>query len=198
MKIEDGKLVTNAGSLTVSQKLPEVLEPSTLRAYQVPREYREDQIFVSVTAPGQPEEIPACSPADVELIGQLQLEPSPEALLQAAKQRKRDEVSAACQAAVIVLAKDYPEVEILSWPQQITEAMAISAGATEETPLLDAIAAARELEISELARRVLQKMQAYAAASGALIGQRQRAEDLVDAAQDLEQVEAVQFEQLDQ
>lgn len=198
MKIEDGKLVVNVGILTVFQPLPKVLEPSTLRAYQVPREYREDQIFVSVTAPGQPEEIPACSPADVELIGQLQLEPSPEALLQAAKQRKRDEVSAACQAAAIVLAADYPEAEILSWPQQITEAMAISAGATEESPLLDAIAAARELEISELARRVLQKMQAYAAASGALIGQRQRAEDLVDAAQDLEQVEAVQFEQLGQ
>lgn len=194
MEIKDGRLIVKSGVLTISQKVPEVAVTSKLRAYLVPTDYRESGLFISVAALGEPEQVPACHHAGVRFVGELVLEPSPAARLKAAKQRKRDEVSSACQAAVAVLAQDYPEAEILSWPQQVAEAVSVTADANAEAPLLSAISLARGLDVSELANRVLQKMQAYAVASGALIGQRQRAEDLIDAAQDLEQVDAVCFE----
>ena len=46
----------------------------------------------------------------------------------------------------------------------------------------------RSLPLAELASRVLGKMNAYAAASGALIGRRQAAEDLIDLASSAEDV----------
>ena len=54
-----------------------------------------------------------------------------------------------------------------------------------------AIAEARSLPVVELASRVLGKMNAYAAASGALIGRRQAAEDLIDVAATPEDVAGI-------
>ena len=60
-----------------------------------------------------------------------------------------------------------------------------------QEPLLTAIATARGLPVAELASRVLGKMNAYAAASGALIGRRQAAEDLIDVAATPEDVAGI-------
>ncbi len=57
--------------------------------------------------------------------------------------------------------------------------------------MLTAIADARSLPVVELASRVLGKMNAYATASGSLIGRRQAAEDLIDLAATPEDVASI-------
>ncbi|AJZ75006.1 hypothetical protein SG18_26665 [Pandoraea apista] len=114
-------------------------------------------------------------------------------MLNAAKAAKLTEINAECQKAVAALAKDYPDSEVQSWPQQVKEATALSADPQADAPLLTAIATARGLPVAELASRVLDKMNAYAAASGVLIGQRQAAEYLITAAEDLEALSAISW-----
>ncbi|WP_052765589.1 hypothetical protein [Pandoraea apista] len=193
MQIQDGNLVVEVEGSTMTVPLPEVATAAKVKAYLVPEAYRPGRLFVSVTLPGQPEEVPACGQDLVELLGEDTLEASDAAILNAAKAAKLTEINAECQKAVAALAKDYPDSEVQSWPQQVKEATALSADPQADAPLLTAIATARGLPVAELASRVLDKMNAYAAASGVLIGQRQAAEYLITAAEDLEALSAISW-----
>jgi len=194
MQIQNGNLVVEVEDATMTVPLPEVAATARVKAYLVPEAYRPGRLFVSVTEPGQPEEIPACDQSLIELLGEATLEPSDSAMLEAARAAKRIEINAACDAAVARLATSYPEREIQSWPQQVKEADALAGDADAPAPLLAAIAATRGLPVSELAERVLSKMAAYAHASGALIGLRQALEDALEAAETVEAVTAITFE----
>lgn len=99
--------------------------------------------------------------------------------------------NAACDAAISTLAASYPEREVQSWPQQINEAEAMLADPAASTPLLDALAQHRGIDRLQLAARVRDKAVLFAAASGAIIGARQRIEDLLDNAQTLADVQSV-------
>lgn len=193
MQIQDGNLVVEVEGSTMTVPLPEVATAAKVKAYLVPEAYRPGRLFVSVTLPGQPEEVPACGQDLVELLGEDTLEASDAAILNAAKAAKLTEINAECQKAVAALAKDYPDSEVQSWTQQVKESTALSADPQADAPLLTAIATARGLPVAELASRVLDKMNAYAAASGVLIGQRQAAEDLITAAEDLEALSAISW-----
>ena len=193
MQIQDGNLVVEVEGSTMTVPLPEVATAAKVKAYLVPEAYRPGRLFVSVTLPGQPEEVPACGQDLVELLGEDTLEASDAAILNAAKAAKLTEINAECQKAAAALAKDYPDSEVQSWPQQVKEAMALSADPQADAPLLTAIATARGLPVAELASRVLDKTNAYASASGVLIGQRQAAEDLITAAEDLEALSAISW-----
>lgn len=92
-----------------------------------------------------------------------------------------DLINAACESAIAAIRAGYPEGEVLSWPKQEAEARAFVADANAPTPLLDALATARELNKAELAARVIAKADAFAALSGQLIGRRQRLIDQLDA-----------------
>lgn len=191
MQIQDGNLVVEVEGSTMTVPLPEVATAAKVKAYLVPEAYRPGRLFVSVTVPGQPEDVPACSQDLVELLGEDILEASDAAILNAAKAAKLTEINAECQKAVAALAADYPDSEVQSWPQQVKEATALSADPQADAPLLTAIATARGLPVAELASRVLGKMNAYAGASGALIGRRQAAEDLIDVAATPEDVAGI-------
>ncbi len=191
MQIENGKLMVEVEGSTMTVPLPEVATAAKVKAYLVPEAYRPGRLFVSVTVPGQPEEVPACGQGLVELLGEGVLEASDAAILRAAKAAKLTEINAECQKAVAVLAKDYPDSEVQSWPQQVKEATALAADQAADAPLLTAIATARSLPVAELATRVLDKMNAYAAASGVLFGRRQAAEDLITASESLEDLSTV-------
>ncbi|KAF1049756.1 hypothetical protein [Xylophilus sp.] len=193
MQIENGNLVVEVEGSTMTVPLPEVATAAKVKAYLVPEAYRPGRLFISVTVPGQPEDVPACSQDLVELLGEDILEVSDAAILNAAKAAKLTEINGECQKAVAALAADYPDSEVQSWPQQVKEATALSADPQSDAPLLTAIATARGLPVAELASRVLQKMNAYVAASGVLIGQRQAAEDLITAAEDLEALSAISW-----
>ena len=150
MQIQDGNLVVEVEGSTMTVPLPEVATAAKVKAYLVPEAYRPGRLFVSVTIPGQPEEVPACGQDLVELLGEDTLEASDAAILNAAKAAKLTEINAECQKAVAALAKDYPESEVQSWPQQVKEATALSADPQADAPLLTAIATARGLPVAEL------------------------------------------------
>lgn len=191
MKIENGSLVVTVKGVEKTVPLPAVTADAKVKAWIVPADYRADRLFVAVTVKGEAEEIPACDLAACEFLGELELDAGDDAKLEAVKAAKRAEINAACDAAVAALAASYPEREIQSWPQQVKEAEALAADPQAAAPLLAAIAEARSLPLAELAARVLEKMSAYAAASGALIGRRQSAEDRIDAATTPEDVAGI-------
>lgn len=193
MQIENGNLVVEVEGSTMTVPLPEVATAAKVKAYLVPEAYRPGRLFISVTVPGQPEDVPACSQDLVELLGEDILEASDAAILNAAKAAKLTEINAECQKAVAALAADYPDSEVQSWSQQVKEATALAADAGADAPLLTAIATARGLPVAELASRVLDKMNAYAAASGVLIGRRQAAEDAIGATASLEDLSAISW-----
>lgn len=193
MKIENGSLVVTVEGVEKTVPLATIAADAKVKAWIVPADYRADRLFVAVTVKGEAEEIPACDLAACEFLGELELDAGDDAKLEAVKAAKRLEINEACNTAVAALAASYPEREIQSWPQQVKEATALSADPQADAPLLTAIATARGLPVAELASRVLDKMNAYAAASGVLIGQRQAAEDLITAAEDLEALSAISW-----
>ncbi len=69
MQIQNGNLVVEVEGSTMTVPLPEVATAAKVKAYLVPEAYRPGRLFVSVTVPGQPEDVPACSQDLVELLG---------------------------------------------------------------------------------------------------------------------------------
>ena len=90
-----------------------------------------------------------------------------------------------------ILTGTYPDREIRTFDKQESEARAYAADATASTPLLSALAQARGIPLSELVERVLAKADAFAVASGSIIGQRQALEDRLDACTTLEEVQGI-------
>lgn len=116
---------------------------------------------------------------------------NPPPTLDEARAAKRREIDAAYSAELAVITDDYPEVERLTWDKQEREARAWAADNTAATPLLDAIASARGLTLSELVTRVIDKADAWVTASGAATGKRQALETAIAAATTVADVEAV-------
>lgn len=111
--------------------------------------------------------------------------------LEEAKTAKLTEINAATDRAIAALTATYPDREIATFDKQEAEARAYSADPTAPTPLLSALSQARGVELPELVRRVIAKADAFAVASGSIIGQRQALEDRLNACATLEEVEAL-------
>lgn len=107
------------------------------------------------------------------------------------KANKLNEINALYQQAIATLTPTYPDDERLTFDKQEQEARAWLADNTTPTPFIDALAAGRQMEKAELVSRIIAKADAFALASGSLTGQRQRYEDLLDAAETAEEVEAI-------
>ena len=75
--------------------------------------------------------------------------------------------------------------------KQFSEARAYAADATAPAPLLSALAEARGIPLPDLVERVIAKADAFAVASGSVIGRRQALEDRLDACTTLEEVQAI-------
>lgn len=108
-----------------------------------------------------------------------------------AKALKLAEINDKCEAALQGLTATYPDTERLTFDQQKQEAEARQADATAACPLLTPLAEARGIALDDLCGRVLAKATAFSAASGALIGQRQRMEDALDACTSVEEAQAL-------
>lgn len=171
--------------------LPSLPYDTTVDVWAVPTDYRESGIFTAVQLQGLPPELPACDITTAQLLATLLLPADPAAQLDRARTERLAGINADADALVGELAATYPEREIQSWPQQVKEAEALALSPTADTPLLSALAAARGIDRADLAARVLAKASAYAAASGAIIGARQRLEGLLSAADTLDELSAV-------
>ncbi|MFT8231323.1 hypothetical protein ACLNBI_07080 [Pseudomonas guariconensis] len=187
MNVENQTLVIDGQRIA----LPEIQVDSVVKVWAVPVEYRESGYFAAVKLPGQPEEIPACSPADAVWMGEVAY-PAPEAnKVAAAKAQRLQAINAACEAGLAEITVTYPAAELQSWSQQVQEAAVLKLDPQGDTPLLNAIAQARGMDVADLAQRVRDKSLLFAQASGALIGRRQALEDQLVLAETVEQVEAI-------
>lgn len=104
---------------------------------------------------------------------------------------KLAEINTACDAALATMTGGYPQAELLTFDKQEAEARAYLIDPTTATPLLSALATGRGISLDELVLRVIAKANAFAVTSGQIIGQRQALEDRLDAAETIEDVQAI-------
>lgn len=108
-----------------------------------------------------------------------------------AKAAKLSEINKAADKIMAALISTYPDREISTFDKQEAEARAYMADPTAPTLLLSALAKARGLSMDELVKRVIAKADAFATASGYIIGQRQALEDQLDTCKTLEEVQSI-------
>ena len=121
----------------------------------------------------------------------FRIDPVPQPALQERKKHRLELVNAAYENAVSALVNTYPPTELLTFDKQEAEARAYLDDASASTPFLSGLAAARGITLDDLVRRVIAKSDAFAVVVASLTGQRQRYEDLLDAAVTVEDLEAV-------
>ncbi|MCW7556485.1 hypothetical protein NX722_28385 [Endozoicomonas gorgoniicola] len=108
--------------------------------------------------------------------------------LERAKAAKLQEINDGCDKELKKLIASYPQVEVISWDEQVLEAKAYQADSSATTTLLDGLAAGRGIEKAELVQRVIAKAEAFQAYSGRVIGQRQSLEDRLNSAETVNEV----------
>ena len=84
-----------------------------------------------------------------------------------------------------------PDFELQTWPLQSAEALAWSDDPAAATPMLDTIAAARNINRVALIKKALKKARAYRLLTAHVAGQRQAIEDAINAAANLDALAAV-------
>lgn len=144
------------------------------------KEYEEEWKAVSAYAKMHPE----CVTTEQPYI-------PPVPTLEEAKAAKLAEINTAANKTIVALTTTYPDREISTFDKQEAEARAYMADPEAPTPLLSALAKARDIDMDELVKRVIAKADAFAAASGYIIGQRQALEDQLDACRTVKEVQNI-------
>lgn len=144
------------------------------------KEYEEEWKAVSAYAKMHPE----CVTTEQPYI-------PPVPTLEEAKAAKLAEINTAANKTIAALTTTYPDREISTFYKQEAEARAYMADPAAPTPLLSALAKARDIDMDELVKRVIAKADAFAAASGYIIGQRQALEDQLDACRTVKEVQNI-------
>lgn len=111
---------------------------------------------------------------------------------------KRREIYSAGDAVLAQVKAGYSQGEIESWSKQEQGAKDFKAGSTgtEAAQYVAAIAAARGIETETLVGKILANVASYGALSAAVIGEQQRLDDLLkaaEAAQDRTALETIVF-----
>ena len=104
---------------------------------------------------------------------------------------KQAEITNNADAFLSSMAVEYGAYEKLTWDQQALEADALLADPDAPAPLVRAIAQAREMSALEMAQRIAANRAQWVALSGAVVGKRLAYQDALDAAQTVEEVNAI-------
>lgn len=123
--------------------------------------------------------------------GRITFTPPSSISLKKAKGYKLQEINTACDGVLSQLTNTYPDQETATFYKQEQEARAYVADPTSPTPLLSALAQGRGIELDDLVQRVISKADAFAVASGSVIGQRQALEDQLDRCTTVDEVAAI-------
>ena len=99
--------------------------------------------------------------------------------------------TAACDAVLAPYGAEYGTWETATWDQQYSEALAYTASATADVPLLAAMCVSRGISIATLAGKIIANRASWVALTGYVIGQRQRIVTQIEAATSVAEVEAV-------
>ncbi len=100
-------------------------------------------------------------------------------------------INKACQEALAAVITSYPELEVLSWDQQLSEAEAYTANSSASTPLLSAISTASGKTVAALSASIITENTTYKASVGAIIGKRQNLTAQINAATSVPAVQAI-------
>ena len=101
------------------------------------------------------------------------------------------EINMKYDEATSSLVSAYPSTELLTFTKQEEEARSWRFDNTVSTPMIDALVLGRGIDKAELVRRIINKAETFATATGYLTGQRQKYEDQLDAATTAEEIEAI-------
>ena len=100
-------------------------------------------------------------------------------------------MNAACQEELDSIVAPYPANEVVTWDQQLSEAVAYTGNASAPTPLLSAIIAESGATLATLSAQIIAASNQYKAISGAAIGKRYARRVLINAATTVAEVQAV-------
>lgn len=116
-----------------------------------------------------------------------------QAVISAEKSAKLAEINQQAQAFINDLAKydETPSFERDTWLEQAKEAKAWVADPTAQTPTLTLIAQMRGIPLDTLRQKAYEKAMAYQTVAAIVAGQRQAYEDRLNAAESLEQIQAI-------
>ncbi|WP_244141771.1 hypothetical protein [Mannheimia bovis] len=116
-----------------------------------------------------------------------------QAVISAEKSAKLAEINQQAQAFVNDLAKydETPSFERDTWLEQAKEAKAWVEDSTAQTPTLTLIAQMRGIPLDTLRQKAYEKAMAYQTVAAIVAGQRQAYEDRLNAAESLEQIQAI-------
>lgn len=182
VKIEGLDLTVTTDNETLHAKLFASAKNYMITVWKVPQLYRANQLFIAPYETNGPEHIPACSLSDCVHLGFYMVEADETERALARKQNIALTLRDMFDLHMRRLVYAYPEQEIQSWAQQVKEAEAYTQDNNSPTPLLSSIATARGVPLPLLVQKILEKMKAYAEASGVIIGQKQAIEDLLEQA----------------
>lgn len=105
-----------------------------------------------------------------------------EKTLEELKADKLIDITNRFEEAISQLKLGFSTSEILSWDKQEKEARSYLLDNTSPTPLLNSIALARGVDLNILVGKIIEKADMFATISGALIGKKQRLDDMIASA----------------
>ncbi|PNX49321.1 MAG: hypothetical protein BV459_00275 [Thermoplasmata archaeon M11B2D] len=111
--------------------------------------------------------------------------------LESIKARKKAEINSMADNIMNSILLQYPRSEVFSWDKQEAEAIAWQSDNLASTPLIDQISTERNIDKTLLITKILEKALMFKQFSGCIFGQRQKLEDLVDAAATVAEVDAI-------
>ena len=118
--------------------------------------------------------------------------PNKKAQLAQAKQTLLKQLAQAAQVVIEQAVQDIvPKVEKDSYLAQAAEAQAWALDKSSPTPMLEGIAAARNIDLDELRQKALDKSRAWQAMCASVIGQRQAFEDQIKKMNDINQLNKI-------
>lgn len=88
--------------------------------------------------------------------------------------------------------RHYPKFEVDTWQNQLNDAYAFLSDNSANTPTLDRLAEKRGKTREFIANRIIAKYDQFTVFSGNQAGERQRIEDLIDDAETVEALNAIQ------
>lgn len=111
-----------------------------------------------------------------------------------AKANKLEALNASYESFVSQLTNS-PQTEILTWSEQEAEARAYTASKQEsDAPMLSSLSKARNIPLSMLCAKVIEKAEAYRSFIAYAIGKRQAYEDAIEKAQTLGGLESIHID----
>jgi len=107
------------------------------------------------------------------------------------KIRALNEINSLCEKRLEEAIGNYPDLEISSFSQQLTEANKYLEDSTYIPPLLTSIAESRGITLEELVDKVIRNATAYSTLSGRYMGLRQKQIDRINDCTTLEELKEV-------